>query len=59
MEEPLKMFGDPKVKPVANHKAAVIPIHLKEPVKADLKRDVRLGILVKVDINLPVNGCPV
>ena len=54
MEEPLKLFVNPKVKSVAIHKAAVIPIHLKEAVKADLYRDVMLGILVNVDINLPV-----
>ena len=53
-EEPLKLFVDPKVKPVSIHKAAVIHIHLKEAVKADLDTDVRLGILVKVDINSPV-----
>ena len=53
-EEPLHLFGDPKVKPVAIHKAAVIPVHLKEAVKADLDRDVRLGILIKVYVNSPV-----
>ena len=52
--EPLKLFVDPAVKPVAIHKAAIIPIHLKARVKADLDRDVRLGILEKVGINLPV-----
>ena len=40
---------DPAVKPVA-----IIPIHLKARVKADLDRDVRLGILEKVDISSPV-----
>ena len=35
-EEPLRLFVDPKVKPVAIHKAVVIPVHLKEAVKADL-----------------------
>ena len=39
------------MKPVAIHKAAIIPIHLKARVKADLDRDVRLGILEKVDVN--------
>jgi len=45
---------DPAVKPVAIHKVAIIPIHLKARVKADLDRGVRLGILEKVDINSPV-----
>ena len=52
--EPLDLFVDPEVKPVAIHKAAIIPIHLKARVKADLDRDVRLGILEKVNVNLPV-----
>ena len=51
-DKPLELFIDPNVKPVAIHKAAVIPIHLKARVKADLDRDVRLGILEKVDVNL-------
>ena len=53
-DSPLRLFVDPAVKPVAIHKAAIIPIHLKARVKADLDRDVRLGILEKVDINSPV-----
>ena len=52
--KPLKLFVDPAVKPVAIHKAAIIPIHLKARVKADLDKDAGLGILEKVDINLPV-----
>ena len=51
---PLELFVDPNIKPVAIHKAAVIPVHLKAAVKADLDRDVRLGILEKVDINSPL-----
>ena len=53
-DKPLQLFVDPTVKPVAIHKAAIIPIHLKARVKADLDRDVRLCILEKVDINSPV-----
>ena len=52
--EPLNLFVDPDVKPVAIHKAAITPIHLKAKVKADLDRDVRLGTLEKVDVNSPV-----
>ena len=48
-DKPLTLFVDPKVKPVAIHKTAVIPIHLKTWVKADLDRDIRLGILEKVN----------
>ena len=39
-EQPLKLFVDPKVKPVSIHKAAVLKIHLKEAVKANLDIDV-------------------
>ena len=53
-EQPLELFVDPNIKPVAIHKAAVIPVHLKAAVKADLDRDVRFGILEKVDVNSPV-----
>ena len=53
-EQPLRLFIDPKVRPLAIHKAAFIPIHLKAAVKADLDRYVRLGILEKVDVNSPV-----
>ena len=38
-DKPLELFLDPNVKPVAIHKAAIIPIHLKARVKADLHRD--------------------
>ena len=50
-DKPLQLFVDPNVKPVAIHKEAIIPIHLNARVKADQNRDVRLGILEKVNIN--------
>ena len=53
-DKSLQLFVDPSFKPVAIHKAAIIPIHLKARVKADLHRDVRLDILEKVDVNSPV-----
>ena len=53
-DKPLELFVDPSIKRVAIHKAAKIPIHLKVLVKADLDRDVCLGILEKNDINSPV-----
>ena len=53
-DRPLQLFVDPNVKSVAIHKAAIIPMHLKAQVKADLDRDVRLGILEKVNVNSPV-----
>ena len=48
-DKPLELFVDPNVKPVAIHTAAVIPIHLKARVKADLDMDVRLGTFKKVN----------
>ena len=36
VDQPLRLFVDPTVKPVAINKAAIIPIHLKARVKADL-----------------------
>ena len=42
---PLELFVDMNIKHVAIHKAAVNPVHLKAAVKADLDRDVWLGIL--------------
>ena len=53
-DRPLELFVDPNIKPVAIHKAPVIPVHLKAAVRADLDRDVRLGILEKIYINLPI-----
>ena len=50
----LELFVDPSVKHVAIHRAAIIPIYLKASVKADLDRDVQLGILEKVNVNSPV-----
>ena len=46
-DQPLELFVDPNIRPVAIHKSAVIPVHIKAAVKADLDRDVRLGILEK------------
>ena len=46
-DTPLELFVDPSVKPVAIYKAAIIPIHLKDWVKADLDMDAWLGSLEK------------
>ena len=55
-DKPLQLFVDHNVKPVAIHKAAIVSIFLKAREKANLDRDVRLGILEKVDVNSLVNG---
>ena len=50
---PLELFIDPTAKPVACHKPAQVPIHFKDRVEAELRRDVRLGVLEEVPPNTP------
>ena len=51
---PLQLHVDPQATPVACHKVVPIPLHWRERVKADLERDVRIGVLEKVPDNTPV-----
>ena len=51
---PLKLLVDPKAKPVAVHRASPVPVHWMAKVKADLDRDVALGVLERVPENTPV-----
>ena len=55
--EPLKLFLNPDVKPVAVHEPAVVPNHWQNKVYADTERDVALGVLEKVWPNTPVIWC--
>ena len=45
---------DPQATPVACHKVVPVPLHWREKVKADLERNVRIGVLEKVPDNTPV-----
>ena len=54
---PLELFIDPTVKPIACHKPAQVPIHFKDTVEAELRRDVRLGVLEEVPTNTPTTWC--
>ena len=54
---PLKLHMNPDAKPTAVHRPAMIPIHWQEKVYSDLERDVRLGVLEKVNPNTPVTWC--
>ena len=54
---PLKLFIDEKAIPVACHKAAQIPIHFKQTVEEELRRDVKLGVLEEVPPNTPTTWC--
>ena len=51
---PLKLYIDEQAKPVAFHKVNPVPIHWQSKVKADLDRDVALGVLEKIGDNTPV-----
>ena len=63
--QPLKMMKGPPMRlainvdaePVACHKAIPIPIHWREKVKADLDRDVNLGVIEPVPVGEPVHWC--
>ena len=51
---PLQLHVDPEAAPVACHKVVPVPLHWREQVKADLERDVRIGVLEKLPDNTPV-----
>ena len=51
--EPLNIVLQPSAKPVAHHIPAPVPIFWQERVKADLDRDVRIGVLEKVPVQTP------
>ena len=52
--EPMKIHVDDDAVPVAKHKPTYVPLHWKERVKADLEKDVRLGIIERVPDGEPV-----
>ena len=54
---PLELHVDSTAKPFAVHTPASVPIHWAEKVRSDLKRDVELGVLERVDENIPVTWC--
>ena len=54
---PLELFIDPLAKPIACHKPANVPIHFKEKVEAEIRRDVRLGVLEEVLNNTHTTWC--
>ena len=55
--EPLQLHVDPKAKPVAIHKPALVPLHWQDQVYKDLERDVKLGVLERVAPNTPTTWC--
>ena len=51
---PLKLHLDTSATPAACHKVVPVPIHWRDEVKADIDRDVKLGVLERVPDNTPV-----
>ena len=45
---PLRLFIDKEAQPIACHKPAQIPIHFKDTVEKELRRDVKLGVIEEV-----------
>ena len=54
---PLELHVDQRVKPYVCHTPAPVPAHWENKVKADLERDVALGVLERVAPNTPVTWC--
>ena len=50
----MKIHVDAGAKPVAKHKPTYVPLHWKERVKADIEKDVRLGIIERIPDGEPV-----
>ena len=51
--EPMRIHVDPKAKPQAVHRPTQVPIHWKEPVSAQLKKDLARGVIEKVPMGVP------
>ena len=54
---PLELHVDPKARPYAVHTPITVPAHWDVKVKADLDRDVDLGVIEPVPLNTPVRWC--
>ena len=54
---PMTLMIDPNAKPVAPHTPIPVPIHWRDPVKAGLDQDVRLGVIEPVPVGEPVTWC--
>ena len=55
--EPMRLLLKEGAEPVAVHKPATIPAHWQEAVRADIERDIKLGVLERVPQNTPVTWC--
>ena len=54
---PVKIHVDPAATPTAVHKPAPIPIHWREEIETQLKTDINLGVIEKVEPNTPTTWC--
>ena len=54
---PLRLMVNKEATPSACHKAIPVPLHWMEKVKADIDRDVQLGVIEPVPIGDPVTWC--
>ena len=54
---PMKLMVDKDATPVAHHTPVPVPLHWQEQVKADIDRDVSLGVQEPVPIGEPVTWC--
>lgn len=54
---PLKIDIDPNATPVAVHTPIPVPVHWKDQVKAQLDRDVKLGVIEPVPWGEPTTWC--
>ena len=53
----MRLMINPQATPTAYHSPIPVPLHWQDEVKADLDRDVRLGVLEPVPIGEPVTWC--
>ncbi len=53
----MRLMIDPNATPTVHHSPIPVPLHWQDAVKADLDRDVRLGVLEPVPIGEPVTWC--
>ena len=54
---PVEIHLKKNATPVACHKAASIPLHWQDQVRAELERDEALGVVERVPLGEPVEWC--
>ena len=54
---PMRLYMEESVKPVAIHKAPPVPVHWEDQVKEAIDKDVSLGVLEWVPLDVPTTWC--